>query len=112
MLALDFFLILQQAAEAAGEQVQAIPDVAAGHTSIFEQISGWCTEVIRTTHYPGVFFLMALESMIAPIPSEAVMPFAGFLIYTEEMTWTLVAIWSTLGSITGSMVSYLMGMYG
>ncbi len=55
---------------------------------------------------------MALESMIAPIPSEAVMPFAGFLIYSEEMTWTLVALWSTLGSIVGSMASYFMGMYG
>ena len=105
MLAFDFFLILQQATDAASEH-------AVEHASIFEQISGWCTEVIRTTHYPGIFFLMALESMIAPIPSEAVMPFAGFLIFSEEMTWHLVAIWSTLGSIVGSMVSYWIGMYG
>jgi membrane protein DedA with SNARE-associated domain len=111
MLAIDIFIILQQATEAVGEHAGDIT-TAAEHISIFEQISGWCTEVIRTTNYPGIFFLMALESMIAPIPSEAVMPFAGFLISTGEMTWILVALWSTLGSFVGSIISYWMGMYG
>lgn len=92
--------------------LQHTADTAAEHTSIFERISEWCTNVIQVTHYPGVFFLMALESMIAPIPSEAVMPFAGFLISMGEMTWPLVALWSTLGSIVGSLLSYWMGMYG
>lgn len=92
--------------------LQHTADTAAEHISIFERISEWCTNVIQVTHYPGVFFLMALESMIAPIPSEAVMPFAGFLISMGEMTWPLVALWSTLGSIVGSLVSYWMGMYG
>jgi membrane protein DedA with SNARE-associated domain len=52
---------------------------------------------------------MMLESMIAPVPSEAVMPFAGFLIASGEMTWGAVIIASTLGSIAGSLLSYYIG---
>jgi membrane protein DedA with SNARE-associated domain len=58
---------------------------------------------------------MALESMIAPIPSEAVMPFAGFLATDIEgsvMTMPLIVVWSTSGSLIGSMLSYWMGLYG
>jgi membrane protein DedA with SNARE-associated domain len=80
--------------------------------SVFEHITEWCTHVIELSGYPGVFFLMALESMIAPIPSEAVMPFAGFLAYDGKMSMVWIGLWSTLGSISGSMVSYWLGIYG
>ena len=80
--------------------------------SVFEHITEWCTHVIELSGYPGVFFLMALESMIAPIPSEAVMPFAGYLAFDGKMSMVWIGIWSTLGSITGSMISYWMGLYG
>ena len=55
---------------------------------------------------------MTLESMIAPIPSEAVMPFVGFLVADNQ--WSLAgAIFATsLGSMCGSLLSYLMGYYG
>jgi Uncharacterized membrane-associated protein len=56
--------------------------------------------------------LMAMESMIFPVPSEAVMPFTGFLVYEEKFSWMGVFISSTLGSIIGSSISYLMGLYG
>ena len=80
--------------------------------SVFEQITEWCTHVIEVGGYPVLTGLMALESMIAPIPSEAVMPFAGFLVYEGKMNMWLVGLWSTFGSIIGSMLSYWMGMYG
>ncbi len=80
--------------------------------SVFEQIAEWCTHVIELGGYPVLMGLMALESMIAPIPSEAVMPFAGFLAYDGKMTMFLIGVWSTAGSILGSMLSYWMGMYG
>jgi membrane protein DedA with SNARE-associated domain len=73
--------------------------------SVFEAISEWCTHVIDLAHYPGLFMLMALESMIAPIPSEAVMPFAGFLAYEGRMSMFFIAMWSTLGSLVGSLIS-------
>lgn len=67
---------------------------------------------IETTHYAGVFVLMTLESMIAPVPSEAVMPFAGMLITEGKFTFAGVIFFSTLGSIVGSMISYYLGWAG
>ncbi|MDD3006668.1 MAG: DedA family protein [Candidatus Pacebacteria bacterium] len=68
------------------------------------------TQIISSAGYPGLTFLMMLESMIAPVPSEAVMPFAGFLIYQSKMSWEAVVLFSTLGSIIGSLISYYIGM--
>ncbi len=67
---------------------------------------------IAATSYPGLFLLMVLESMVFPVPSEAVMPFAGFLIVTNQFTFNGVIIASTLGSIVGSLISYAIGLYG
>jgi membrane protein DedA with SNARE-associated domain len=75
---------------------------------LFAQATG----IIESVGYFGVFVLMVLESMIFPVPSEAVMPFAGFLIADGRMTWTGVFVASTAGSIVGSLLSYAMGYYG
>jgi membrane protein DedA with SNARE-associated domain len=77
-----------------------------------EALCTYNTAIIHQCSYVGIFILMALESMIVPIPSELVMPFAGFLIFTGHFdpVWVMVA--STLGSICGSLVSYYMGMLG
>ena len=77
-----------------------------------ETISEWAIAMMEYSGYFGVTFLMTLESMIFPIPSEAVMPFAGFLIVQKKFTWTGVIFFSTLGSIIGSWLSYWMGSYG
>jgi membrane protein DedA with SNARE-associated domain len=62
--------------------------------------------------YFGAAFLMALESMIVPIPSEAVMPFVGFLVADGRWDlWTAVVATSA-GSLVGSAISYMMGYYG
>ncbi|HBB04172.1 TPA: hypothetical protein DCZ39_04750 [Patescibacteria group bacterium] len=55
---------------------------------------------------------MIMESMIFPIPSEAIMPFAGFLVATKQFSLHRVIIISTLGSIIGSLLSYAIGYYG
>lgn len=62
--------------------------------------------------YFGVFFLMMLESMVFPMPSELVMPFAGFLVAQGRFNMLYVFIFSLLGSITGSLISYYAGKYG
>ena len=79
---------------------------------ITQWIANTAVAFIAATSYPGVFLLMVLESMVFPIPSEAVMPFAGFLIVDGQFTFTGVIIASTLGSIVGSLLSYAMGYYG
>jgi membrane protein DedA with SNARE-associated domain len=62
--------------------------------------------------YPGVLLLMTLESMIFPMPSELVMPFAGFLVTQGKMNFALVILFSSLGSLLGSLVSYYLGYFG
>jgi len=77
-----------------------------------EFIAEHATNLIAQGGYLMVGFLMALESMIAPVPSEAVMPFAGFLIFEGKFTFFGTILSSTLGSIIGSLISYYMGSLG
>lgn len=79
---------------------------------ITEWIANTAVAIISTTAYPGIFILMVMESMVLPVPSEAVMPFAGFLIVEGQFTYAGVIIASTLGSIVGSLLSYAIGFYG
>ncbi len=80
--------------------------------SITEIVINQATHIISTGGYGSVGVLMAFESMILPIPSEAVMPFAGFLIFQGKFTFAGVIIASTIGSIVGSFISYIIGAYG
>ena len=77
-----------------------------------EALCYYNTWFINQCSYVGVFLLMTLESMVAPVPSELVMPFAGFLIFTGEFSVVPVLVASTLGSMLGSLLSYGMGMLG
>ncbi|PIY97211.1 MAG: DedA family protein [Candidatus Kerfeldbacteria bacterium CG_4_10_14_0_8_um_filter_42_10] len=70
------------------------------------------TLIISQLGYWGVGLLMTLESMVAPVPSEAVMPFAGFLWFDHKFTFWGLAFSSTLGSIIGSLISYYVGAFG
>jgi len=68
--------------------------------------------VIDKLGYFGIGLLMTMESMVLPVPSEAVMPFAGFLWHDGKMTWWIITIVSTTGSIIGSLISYWIGAVG
>jgi len=77
-----------------------------------EAISNIAVKCLETTGYVGAAVLMALESMIAPVPSEAVMPFVGFLVVDGKWNlWAAIAA-TSIGSLIGSLASYLMGYYG
>ena len=77
-----------------------------------ESLCYYNTWFINQCSYLGIFVLMALESMIAPVPSELVMPFAGFLIFSGHFDPWAVMVASSLGSIVGSLLSYGLGMLG
>jgi membrane protein DedA with SNARE-associated domain len=77
-----------------------------------EHISEWAVKILDTTGYAGAAGLMALESMIAPVPSEAVMPFVGFQVADGKWNLWLAILATSLGSMIGSLVSYWMGYYG
>jgi membrane protein DedA with SNARE-associated domain len=79
---------------------------------ITEYVAEWSTRVLEASGYAGLAFLMALESMIAPVPSEAVMPFAGFLVAEGKFTLHGAILASSLGTLMGSWAGYLMGACG
>jgi len=81
-------------------------------TDIFTVIGSFALSTISQLGYTGIFFLMMLESMIVPVPSEFVMPFAGFLVAQGSFNVILVMLASTLGSIAGSLIFYYIGKTG
>jgi membrane protein DedA with SNARE-associated domain len=79
---------------------------------ITESIAAFGTHIIGAIGYVGVFLLMVAESMILPMPSEAVMPFAGFLVAEGTLGWVGTILSATLGSIVGSLIGYGIGKFG
>jgi len=95
------------------QKVIATSDTLQAHGSgITAWIASSATQFIESTGYFGIMVLMTLESMVAPVPSEAVMPFAGFAISNGTLSWAGVIFFSTLGSIIGSLIGYWMGAKG
>lgn len=79
---------------------------------ITETISTFAVQFLDTAGYTGAAVLMALESMIAPVPSEAVMPFVGFQVADGKWNMAGAIVVTSLGSVLGSLASYCMGFYG
>jgi membrane protein DedA with SNARE-associated domain len=79
---------------------------------ITESIAAFGTHVIGSIGYLGVFLLIVAESMVLPVPSEAVMPFAGFSVAEHALSWVGVIAFATLGSIVGSLTGYAIGRFG
>lgn len=79
-------------------------------SEIITQISNFISSTMSSPRgYFVIFLLMILESMVFPVPSELVMPFAGFIAAKGELNLILVIVFSTIGSITGSLISYYIG---
>jgi membrane protein DedA with SNARE-associated domain len=76
-----------------------------------QEIVLWLVTTIGALGYPGIFFLMALESSIIPIPSELVMPPAGYLAQQGQMNMAMVILCGTLGSLLGAYANYFAARY-
>ena len=79
---------------------------------VLNPIVNAATDFISSTGLPAVFLLMALESACIPIPSEAVMLFAGFSVSEGELTLIGIIVAGVLGNLVGSWVAYAAGYYG
>lgn len=79
-------------------------------------VAGWLAQIIvtilATAGYGGLLGLMALESACIPLPSEVILPFAGFLVSRGEMNLYAVATVGALGCNLGSAVAYAVGRHG
>ena len=72
----------------------------------------WITGIISHAGYAGVALLMAIESACILLPSEIIMPFAGYLVYTGRFRLLWVATAGALGCNLGSAVAYWIGAWG
>lgn len=79
---------------------------------IIAALGGFIIAVISSTGYLGVVLLMAIESACIPLPSEIIMPFAGYLVFKGTLTLLLVATAGALGCNLGSVIAYEIGYYG
>ncbi|MEF3274581.1 MAG: DedA family protein [Chloroflexus sp.] len=77
---------------------------------ILEQLGLWIESIILAIGYPGITLVMLAENLFPPIPSELVMPFAGFLVGRGEMNLLLAISAGTLGSVLGAVVLYYIGL--
>jgi membrane protein DedA with SNARE-associated domain len=79
---------------------------------IIEILSGFIIAVISALGYGGIVLLMAIESACIPLPSEVIMPFSGYLVYTGRFNLWWVGVAGAVGCVLGSLVAYWVGMYG
>jgi membrane protein DedA with SNARE-associated domain len=73
---------------------------------MFSSLADWVTDVIDALGYLGVALLVALENLFPPIPSEVVLPFAGFVARDGDATLWGMILAATIGSLVGALVLY------
>ncbi len=79
---------------------------------VISALASWIVEIISTTGYLGIVLLMAIESACIPLPSEVIMPFAGYLVSTGHFSLVGAATAGALGCNLGSTVAYYVAAWG
>jgi len=79
---------------------------------ILDPIVRAATDFIDATGLVGIFVLMTLESACIPVPSEAIMLFAGFNVSEGDLSMFGVVAAGSLGNLAGSLIAYAAGYYG
>ena len=79
---------------------------------IIDFLLPYVTHLIIAMGYPGVALLMAIESACIPLPSEIIMPFAGYVVAQGHMNLYLAATAGAIGCNLGSVVAYWIGAHG
>ncbi|WP_435052245.1 DedA family protein [Geoanaerobacter pelophilus] len=78
---------------------------------MLHEAMNWLVTTIGAMGYPGVFILMAMESSLIPVPSELVMPPAGYLAQKGEMNMVVAILCGTVGSLVGAYANYFASHY-
>lgn len=79
---------------------------------VLTAIGQWVAGVIQSMGYPGIVLLMAIESACIPLPSEVIMPFAGYLVWQGKMDLHLASFAGAMGCAVGSALAYWVGIWG
>ena len=80
--------------------------------AIITELSRFIVSMISTFGYTGIFLTMAIESACIPLPSEIIMPFAGYLVTTGQFTMLGITLAGAVGNVAGSIVAYYAGVWG
>ncbi len=80
--------------------------------AIITELSRFIVSMISTFGYTGIFLTMAIESACIPLPSEIIMPFAGYLVSSGQFTMLGVTLAGAIGNVAGSIVAYYAGVWG
>lgn len=80
-------------------------------SSLLGDLAGWATDVIESLGYVGLAMIIALENVFPPIPSEAVLPLAGFLTGQGRMNYFGAVLAATLGAVVGALALYGIGYW-
>ncbi len=78
---------------------------------MLDGLANWATDVIERLGYTGVFLMIVLENVFPPIPSEAILPLAGFLSGQGEMWLPGVILAATFGAVVGALILYTVGAW-
>ena len=76
-----------------------------------EAFALWLVNIVHTVGYPGIFIAMALGNALIPIPVEAIMIPAGYLVQQKEMHFAMLMGSAIIGDITGSLFSYYIAFH-
>lgn len=76
---------------------------------MFDKIADWATNLMETLGAPGAGLAVALENLFPPIPSEVILPLAGFTAAQGRLNLVAAVVWTTLGSVVGAAVLYGVG---
>jgi len=79
---------------------------------VLESFAHWVQSIVRDVGYPGVFVLITLESTLIPIPSELVMPFAGYMASQGEFSLPVILVINSVAALLGSGICYWIGVVG
>ncbi|WP_149551179.1 DedA family protein [Streptomyces marokkonensis] len=73
-------------------------------------IAGWAADLVETMGGPGAGLAIALENLFPPVPSEVILPLAGFAAAQGVLTLASALFWTTIGSVAGAVLLYGIGM--
>ena len=79
--------------------------------SFTEAISEWAIKIMDALGGPGAGLLIALENLFPPLPSEVILPLAGFSAGQGHLSIMSAIIWTTIGSVTGALLLYWLGAW-
>ena len=73
-------------------------------------LAGWAVDVMDALGGPGAALIVGLDNLFPPIPSEIVLPLAGFSASQGVFTLPEALFWTTVGSVAGAVIVYLAGV--